>query len=230
MRTKKQIEIIKQNQSPPEQLSNIVSKSKVQQLIQYYKDSKKIQKNTGPVVSYVREGDGIIDDIISKLRIKFGNFTVRTAHFFEVEKPHIIHNDDDYEYPNSFKAFTIPLEIKGNEINNAKLVFFDQYYYGGPAKFVKNANIDDKPQYYNKFITEYNQVENIVDSKISQEDKNLISHISEEWLEGLSIQTYFPWHIGSIIAFDSLQLHCASNFLATGATSKLGLSIFTTLD
>jgi hypothetical protein len=29
---------------------------------------------------------------------------------------------------------------------------------------------------------------------------------------------------------DILQLHCASNFLDTGATSKLGLSIFTTID
>ena len=58
------------------------------------------------------------------------------------------------------------------------------------------------------------------------ENKNL-SHLKEEWLEGLTVQKYFPWTIGSIICFDSLQIHSASNFLNCGIESKLGLSIFT---
>ena len=48
------------------------------------------------------------------------------------------------------------------------------------------------------------------------------------WLQGLSFNSYFPWTIGSIIAFDSLQLHCASDFTKHNIKSKLGISIFTT--
>jgi len=230
MRTQEQIAKIKEKQSPPVQLWNVLTQQKINELINHYEKSEKTEKNTGPIVSYVKEGEGVIDDILTILRNTFGDFKVRTAHFFDVSRPHIIHIDDDFEYPNSYKAFTIPLEIRGCEENKAKLIFFDQYYYGGPAKFVKNTDTDGKPQYYNSFVTEYDDIENTVDIEMSEEHKKLITHLWDDWPKGLSIQKYFPWHIGSIIAFDSLQLHCASDFLSTGATSKLGLSIFTTID
>ena len=62
---------------------------------------------------------------------------------------------------------------------------------------------------------------------IDPHHKDMLSHLKEEWLEGLTVQKYFPWTIGSIICFDSLQIHSASNFLNCGIESKLGLSIFT---
>ena len=57
----------------------------------------------------------------------------------------------------------------------------------------------------------------------------LLNHLKKEWLDGLSIDNYFPWKIGSVIAFDSLRLHSASDFNRAGITKKLGLSIFTKL-
>jgi len=230
MRTQEQIQELKKMQSPPVQLWNVLTPSKIQELIEYHNQNEKIEKNTGPVISYVKEGEGIIDDILVLLRNTFGNFKVRTAHFFDVAKPHIIHIDDDYKFPKSYKAFTIPLELRGCKDNKVKLVFFDQYYYGGPAKFVQNANTEGQPQYYNSFVTDYKDIEGLVDNDINEEHVKLLGHIKEDWSKGLSVQKYFPWHIGSIIAFDSLQLHCSSNFLSTGATSKLGLSIFTVME
>jgi hypothetical protein len=230
MRTDEQILSIKETQSPPVQLYNVLSNDKIKSLIDFYSTNPKEEKVTGPVVSYVEEGQGIIDDILLLLRNTFGNFNVRVAHYFDVKHPHIIHIDDHYRYPNSYKAFTIPLEIRGTTENKANLIFFDQYYYGGPAKFINKGNSKDMPVHFNEFITSYENVHNINDQGIHPYYLEMLSHLKEEWYEGLSIQKHIPWTIGSIIAFDSLQLHCASNFLKTGATSKLGLSIFTTFD
>jgi hypothetical protein len=55
----------------------------------------------------------------------------------------------------------------------------------------------------------------------------MLGHLKSKWLEGLSVHCYFPWTIGSIIAFDSLRLHCSSNFKNIGIKRKIGLSIFT---
>ncbi len=38
----------------------------------------------------------------------------------------------------------------------------------------------------------------------------------------------FDWKIGSVVGFDSLRLHCASNFKKAGISKKLGLAVFTT--
>ena len=65
----------------------------------------------------------------------------------------------------SYKAFTIPLEVRG-DTNKAKLVFFDQYYYDGPSKFINKTDITKSPKYtdhvttYNQLITSYERVFN----------------------------------------------------------------------
>ena len=93
MRSVEQINNLKEKQSPPVQFIDILDKHTIQKLINFHNSNEKIEKNTGPIISYVKEGQGIIDDILYILRAKFGNFKVRTAHYFDVSRPHIIHND-----------------------------------------------------------------------------------------------------------------------------------------
>ena len=232
MRTDEQISEIQKNQSEPVQLINALSDDKIQSLIEFHNQNEIITKNTGAAMSYVIRkyedmAGGILDDVLDMLKETFGDFKVRTAHFFDVPKPHVLHVDDKFSYPNAYKAFTIPLQIRGTTENKAKVVFFDQYYYGGPAKFVNKADISDTPKFYNEYITDYENVTNKKYETIDPHHKDMLSHLKEEWLEGLTVQKYFPWTIGSIICFDSLQIHSASNFLNCGIESKLGLSIFT---
>ena len=230
MRTTEQINLIKKNQSDPVQLLNAVSTEDIKNLINFYKnDAVTREKNTGPKVCFIKEGQGLIDNILKLLRTQFGNFKVRNAHFFDVTKPHMIHIDDDFEYSNSYKAFTIPLIVEGADCNLAKLIMFNQYYYGGPAKFIKGTNPDWIPVSYNKFITDYTDIENKDDNGIPDDIKKFITHLQPLWTHKLSVHSYFPWTIGSIIAFNALQLHCASNFKEHGISRKLGISIFTTL-
>lgn len=227
MRTPAQIDLLKKSHSPSEQLLNMLDDTKINFLLDYYHSCTKIEKNTGPKVVYVNEGENIIDDVLELLRIKFGDFKVRSAHYFEVDTPHILHIDDDFRLPNSYKAFTIPLWVDCNDCNKIKLIMFDQYYYGGPVKFFKGETSIDQT-YYNVPLYDYSDVENLSTTKLPNAIKHaLLSHIKNEWLDGLSINDYFPWTIGSIIAFDSLRIHCSSDFRKAGINKKIGLSIFT---
>jgi hypothetical protein len=228
MRTKEQISFLKTLQSDSVQIDNALSSEKIKFLLDHYNNSlNKITKNTGPKVSYVKEGEDIIDDILVDLRKQFGNFKVRSAHYFEVDNPHILHIDDDFKLPNTYKAFTIPLWVESNDCNKIKLVMFDQYYYGGPVKFF-NGESKIKETYYNEPLFNYKEVENLSDTPIPKAIKNaMLTHLKDSWLEGLSVKNFFPWTIGSIIAFDSLRIHCSSDFRKVGIKKKIGLSIFT---
>ena len=81
--------------------------------------------------------------------------------------------------------------------------------------------------HYNQFVTDYTNVEGKSSKSINDEMLLELNHLQPSWLEGLSVRAYFPWTIGSCIAFDSCNLHCASNFKNHGIKSKIGLSIFT---
>ena len=231
MRTHQQILAIKDTQSNPKQLWNMLTQDDIDILLNYYNTSDKIiEKNTGPKVLHVKEGEGIIDNILGTLRKLYGNFDLRSAHYFDVDKPHVIHNDDDFDYPQCYKAFVIPLYVEGNTCDKAKFFVFDQTYYGGPAKFVNGEDVTDKPVYYNQFLTDYKDIQDTTLESIGDIHLQYLTHLKPKWLEGLSVKSYFPWHIGSMIEFDSLRLHCSSDFNAVGITRKIGLSIFTNWD
>lgn len=231
MRTQEQIDFIKSTHSNPVQLHNVLDEAQIETLLTAYHTSSKIEKNTGPKVVYVNEGDGLIDNVLSYLRDTFGNFKLRSAHFFETDVPHVLHIDDGKDLPNAFKAFTIPLHTEGKvPSDNAKLIMYDQYYYGGPVKFFAGEETIDEV-YYNTPLFDYKDVDGLNKKGIPNIFKErLIPHIKEEWLEGLSVNCYFPWTIGSIIAFDSLRIHSASDFRRVGIKKKIGLSIFTELE
>jgi len=229
MRTNEQIIDIKDTEGPPVQLWNVVSKNEIEKLLNHYRTSNDvIEKDTGPKVLNIKPGEGLIDDIIEELQLRFGDFKVRNAHIFDVTKPHIIHNDDDFKYPQVYKGFVIPLHVEGPEAK-AKFFVFDQYYYDGPAKFVNELDTKDLPVHYNQFVTNYDRVERTNTFGIQNEIRKELSHLQPEWLKGLSIRAYFPWQIGSIIAFDCCNLHCAGDFTKYNIKSKIGLSIFTQL-
>ena len=232
MRTQEQITAIKNTQSDPKQHWDILNYGNIIDLLIHYNDSsKKVeQKSTGPKVLYVKEGEGVIDNILDKLRQTYGDFEVRSAHYFDVEKPHIIHNDDDFDYPQCYKAFVIPLLVEGATCDKAKFFVFDQSYYGGPAKFVNGEDVTGKPVHYNTFLTDYNNVEDKAICGLDDFELQYLTHLKPKWIEGLSVNKYFDWRIGSIISFDSLNLHCSSDFNKVGITRKIGLSIFTKMN
>lgn len=228
-RTQEEINIIKQYESPPFVILNVVD---AEVFLQYYLENKNkiIQKNTGPQVLTVPPGDNsLFHSLQNILKEYIGEFKVRNVHFFETEVPHVIHNDDTFENIKPYKAFTIPLKIFGSS-DDIKLILFDQYFYYGPAKFF-NGETNDREVFYNQSVTNYEYVSYTNNKGIDKNvQKKYLTHCNKEWLKGLSINTVLDWKIGNILCFDSLQLHCSSDFTTQGVYKKIGLSIFTVKD
>lgn len=230
MRTQEQIDKIKKKQSGPVSFKNLLSEVDISNLLDYYfsNSDQVIKKSTGPTVLKISPDEAVLNRVLKKIENIVGNFDVRYAHFFDVTGPHIIHNDDTFEYPNCYKAFTIPLKIYGNS-TDINLAVFDQYYYGGPAKFVNGEDTSGWNVHYNTFLTDYNSVEGINNKGIDAElQQKYLTHLRPSWLEGLSINAMLPWTIGNVLCFDSLALHCSTDFNAVGVERKIGLSVFTT--
>lgn len=225
MRTQEQINVIRQHFSDPYAVENFISNGDILELISIYERSNKTIKNTGPVTVDIVEllEEPVFQRILLAIKNEIGSFKVTAGLFFKTDYPHIIHNDDTFELPETvYKAITIPLYAEG--IGIPKLCFFDQCYFHGPAKFFNgDSNI---PTYYNQQIYNYKDLDGIVDQPFSGPTE-YFTHLKAQWLEGLSLHSAIDWIPGQAIIFDSVRLHCASDFRKLGIKSKLGISIFT---
>lgn len=235
MRTLEQIDNIKKTFSDPYIVHNFITPADLAHLIHLFdndSNQSKTYKNTGPITLGIHNhlNDPVVDSIIKRLKLAIGNFEITAGFFFFTDYPHIIHNDDLFELPDTvYKGITIPLKLNSNSpINNLpELCFFDQCYFQGPSKFFKGSK--DIPTYYNKQLYDYNQVDGLLKTNVIDDDtyNKYFTHLKREWLDGLSFKSALTWKPGSCIIFDSVRLHCASDFRKLGIKSKLGISIFT---
>ena len=86
------------------------------------------------------------------------------------------------------------------------------------------------PVHYNKFLTDYKDIEGQSIAGLNDIELSYLTHLQSNWLNGLSINKILDWQIGDALCFDSLALHCSSDFKSKGIERKIGLSIFTTKD
>lgn len=229
MRSAEEIVKIKSRISNPYYIENFINQQEIDHLIKLYHQNRIHHniKTTGPVVLDLSRffHDSVVESLVARLKqqLQFDNIT--SSFFFWTLQPHIIHNDDSHQLPYGiYKGITIPLELGGQ--GSAELCFFDQFYFHGPSKFFKGEQ--HIPSYYNQIQYDYDQVDGLVDHSIDKAIKdNYLSHLEDSWLEGLSFWGSIPWKPGNAIIFDSVRLHCASNFLKCGIRYKLGISIFT---
>lgn len=229
MRTNEQIAQIKTRIADPYTIDNILSPGEISSLVRMFAQANdKIHKNTGPVTLDLDLTEPLISSILERLKKEIGTFEVTAAFFFKTSFPHIIHNDDTFELPDGvYKAMTLPLLLErslGEEL--PKLCFFNQFYFHGPAKFFNGSQ--DIPTFYNQQVYEYTNVDGLTTEEF-YDDNKLFTHIKPEWLRGLSLHSSIEWKPTTAIVFDSVRLHCASDFRRLNITSKLGISIFTKL-
>jgi len=225
MRSQEQINKIKQHISDPYSVEHFVSEEDIVELISIYNQNIKTVKNTGPVTVDINTllDEPVFQRLLAGIRTEIGPFEFTAGLFFKTDYPHIIHNDDTFELPDTvYKAITIPLAVEGAGI--PKLCFFDQFYFHGPAKFFNGDN--NIPTYYNQQVYDYTNVDSVVDQPFTDEHR-YFTHLKPHWLEGLSLHSAIDWIPTQAIIFDSVRLHCASDFRQLGIKSKLGLSIFT---
>lgn len=238
MRSKDKISTIKTTIDEPKQVTDFISQDEINYLVDIFDFSDnlnspykgKIKKNTGPVTLELTQFsfDPVVIDILKKIRTEIGPYDIVSAFFFKTDYPHIIHNDDSFELPDKvYKAITLPLKIYGDNILGIpSLCFFDQFYFHGPSKFFKGEEFI--PTYYNKQVYSYEDIDNLSDRKMDERlYRKYFTHVKRTWLEGLTFHSAIEWMPGSAIIFDSVRLHCASDFRQLGIKEKLAISIFT---
>ncbi len=230
MRSDKEKKSIVESYSKAIVVEDVLPESEIASLVNIFTQSNKTIKNTGPVTVNIDptmvRGTPAIQRILSTVEQYIGKFEISAGLFFKVDYPHIIHNDDTWAFPQTYKGITVPLELYGSGSEYPGLCVFDQYYLDGPAKFFL-----DEPEMelnYNKGVYEYSSVENKSSESVpdSVYDKYL-THVKRRWLDGLSVNQILEWKPGNIMIFDSTKLHCATDFRKLGYRGKLGLSIFT---
>jgi hypothetical protein len=231
MRSQQDKDIIKSYISEPYQIMDFIKPEEIKALIDFfYSSDRHVHKHTGPVTIDVTQDElkeAPFKDILERLKPIIGDFRVWASLYFKTERGHIIHNDDAFNFPVCYKGINIPLENTGEFHGYPELCFFDQYYLEGPSKFFKGST-DIKP-FYNLSVYDYSDVVNLTDRPFPEEIRQkYFPNLKESWLEGLSFNSSFVQVPGSIVIFDTVRLHCASDFKSNNnITSKLGLSIFT---
>jgi len=231
-----QIKKIKSRVGDPFSIKNFLSSDEIDYLVKLYDQSSdltisqyqgKIKKNTGPITLEFTQfvDDPIIEKILEKLKKVIGDFEITAALFFKTDYPHIIHNDDTYELPEGvYKGITLPLKAYGTFSEFPKLCFFDQMYFHGPAKFFNES--EQIPTYYNRQIYDYSDIDGLTFEESIDYD-SYFTHLNPKWLKGLSLHSTLDWVPGDALIFDSIRLHCASDFRKLGIKEKLAISIFT---
>ena len=238
MRSQTDKDFILSHTETPYSIEDCVSEEDIEELIDIWETAdNKEHKNTGPITSKI---ENFNSPALSKIRdlVYFGDYAgdieIYYAFFFYVDKPHIIHMDDRIdESPLIYKAFTFPVRLDGG-FEEPYLMFFDQFYLDGPSKFFKGESnktkghhealqFSDLPR--SMCVYDYSNV--ICTTENPFETDLPISHIKNEWLEGLSYNSAQKWKPGNAIVFDCCRLHCASDFRSAGVKNKLGISIFT---
>jgi len=235
MRSQQDIALIKSRISDPYTIENFISFEDVNHLVALFESQKTtpnaVYKNTGPVTLDINDylEDPVISKIIAQLKTELGNFEITAGFFFTTNYPHIIHNDDTFELPvGVYKGITIPLKTYGSD-RIPDLCFFDQFYFHGPAKFFNGDT--NLPTYYNRQVYDYADVDGAIGGMIIDESTRCqyFTHLKTQWLKGLTLWGTLKWRPTSALIFDSVRLHCASDFRQLGITHKLGISIFTRL-
>ena len=238
MRAKDQIIKIKSQIEDPRSVENFLSQEEIDHLVDIYETagnlndpySRKIKKNTGPITLDIHPflEDRVISSIMKKIEKEIGSFEMTAGFFFKTDYPHIVHNDDTFELPDTvYKANTIPLKLYGeNILDYPSLCFFNQMYFHGPAKFFKGEEF--VPTYYNKQIYDYKDVDDLKEGIFEETVyRQYFTHMKRSWLEGLTFHSAIKWIPTSAIIFDSVRLHCASDFRKQNVKEKLAISIFT---
>ena len=208
-------------------IEKFINEDDIKELVDVFESAdNKVHKNTGPITSAIKDYNSpVLSKIKDKIYALYPDSEIYHGMFFYVERPHIIHNDDNREkWPKIYKAFNLPLKYDG--VEEPYLCFFDQVYLEGPSKFFNGEK--DVKTYYNAIVNDYKDVLGKSKKPIDPIMKEkYLTHLKDKWLEGLSFNSAHDWKPGNAIVFDCCRLHCASDFSKIGVKNKLGISVFT---
>ena len=231
----KQIDKIKNNESKPTVLKNVLNSHEIEKFIKLYNELPITVHNKKQNVIKKRwlanYGEELEELFYKKLKNEIGEFKYDNLKdedgkdilglFQESYNPIGLHVDAGFNFENLiYRQTLIPLTPIGST------VIFKNRFYGGSTNFTIDPNeLTKKKLNYgqNKRSSEHIGMygNKPFDKKIHEK---FLKHEKIENLAGLEVEFVYEWELGSMLIFDRTNLHCSSSVIEG---KKIGLTTFT---
>tara|TARA_Y100001970_G_scaffold288307_1_gene415236 strand:- start:660 stop:1367 length:708 start_codon:yes stop_codon:yes gene_type:complete len=232
---RKEIEKIKETESPPKIIKNLYSAEEIKEFLKLYNDLPTTVHNKKQNVIKKRWLEGYNEKLeklfCDRLKKEIGDFKMDNlldesgkdcfGLIQESYAPIGLHVDGGFELKNQiYKQSLIPLTPIGSTI------IFKNRFYEGSTNFTKD------PEELNKKDLKYGQNKRSSQHLDMYGDKPFDKEIHEKYLKhenidnlkGLEVELIYEWEIGSMLIFDRTHLHCSSSVIEG---KKIGIATFT---
>ena len=231
----KEIDKIKNLESPPKIIRNLFSKEEINKFLDLYNSlPTTVHNKTQNVIKkrWLKDTDQKLENLFyTRIKNEIGDFKMDNLKdeknedilglFQESYNPIGLHVDAGFNTKEIiYKQTLIPLTSKGGT------VIFKNKFYGNSTNFTinkKELKISNLNYGQNKRSSEH--LELFGDRPFNQSDyEKYLTHEKMENLSGLEIDTVYEWELGSMLIFDRTRLHCSSSLIDG---KKIGLTTFT---
>ena len=231
----KEIDKIKNLESPPKIIRNLFSKEEINKFLDLYNSlPTTVHNKTQNVIKkrWLKDIDQKLENLFyTRIKNEIGDFKMDNLKdeknedilglFQESYNPVGLHVDAGFNTKEIiYKQTLIPLTSKGGT------VIFKNKFYGNSTNFTinkKELKISNLNYGQNKRSSEH--LELFGDKPFNQSDyEKYLTHEKMENLSGLEIDTVYEWELGSMLIFDRTRLHCSSSLIDG---KKIGLTTFT---
>ena len=231
----KNINKIKELESPPKIIKNLFSKKELEKFLELYQKLPTTVHNKKQDVIKKRWLKNFNEELealfYKKVKGEIGDFKMDNLRdeknedilglFQESYNPIGLHVDAGFNLDEIiYKQTLIPLTSKGST------VIFKNKFYGNSTNFtIDEKELKIKDLKYGQNIRSSEHLKMYEKKPFNQEHhKKYLQHEKIENLSGLEIDLVYEWELGTMLIFDRTRLHCSSSLIEG---KKIGLTTFT---
>ena len=231
----KELEKIKELESPPKIIKNLFSQNEINKFLDLYKKLPTTVHNKKQNVikkRWIKDIDNDLENLFyTRVKNEIGDFKMDNLKdennsdilglFQESYNPIGLHVDAGFNTEEIiYKQTLLPLTSKGST------VIFKNKFYGKSTNFTINEEeLNIKKLNYGQNERSSQHLKLYEKKPFNQADyEKYLKHEKIENLFGLEIDMVYEWEIGSMLIFDRTRLHCSSSLIDG---KKIGLMTFT---
>jgi len=231
----KNIDKIKNLESPPQVIKNLFDKNEIEKFFNLYNELPTTVHNKKQNVikkrwlkNYSEELENLF---YNKVKNEIGDFKMDNLKdeknedilglFQESYNPIGLHVDAGFNLDEIiFKQTLIPLTSKGST------VIFKNKFYGNSTNFtIDKDELKVKDLKYGQNFRSSEHIDMYNKKPFDKENhEKYLKHEKIENLAGLEVDLVYEWELGSMLIFDRTRLHCSSSVIDE---KKIGLTTFT---
>jgi len=231
----KNIDKIKNLESPPQIIKNLFDKNEIEKFFNLYNELPTTVHNKKQNVikkrwlkNYSEELENLF---YNKVKNEIGDFKMDNLKdeknedilglFQESYNPIGLHVDAGFNLDEIiFKQTLIPLTSKGST------VIFKNKFYGNSTNFtIDKDELKVKDLKYGQNFRSSEHIDMYNKKPFDKENhEKYLKHEKIENLAGLEVDLVYEWELGSMLIFDRTRLHCSSSVIDE---KKIGLTTFT---